>query len=247
MDRLCGEDFIRIWEVGLEQHPVDRALTILAIALSNRSRQELALLSVGHRDALLFDVREQTFGPHLNSLAECPACAEQMEFSLNTAEIRLAAPLDHPEEIRWLNANEYEVAYHLPNSLDLAAVTGCQDVAAARDLLTRRCILRINQVQGKAGVAVAALPEAVLAALAAHMAEHDPQTTLELNLTCPTCSHCWPLLFDIASFFWTEICLQAKHLLREVDILARAYGWNETDILSLSSIRRQFYLELVLQ
>jgi len=54
------------------------------------------------------------------------------------------------------------------------------------------------------------------------------------------------MTFDIASFFWAEICVQAKRLLREVHTLARAYGWREMDILSMSPARRQFYLEMVI-
>jgi len=46
-------------------------------------------------------------------------------------------------------------------------------------------------------------------------------------------------------FFWAELAAEAKRLLREVDALARAYGWREADILALSSQRRHAYLELV--
>jgi hypothetical protein len=53
------------------------------------------------------------------------------------------------------------------------------------------------------------------------------------------------LLFDIGEFFWTEIAVQAQRLLREIDALARAYGWTEREILSLPGQRRQAYLELV--
>ena len=55
----------------------------------------------------------------------------------------------------------------------------------------------------------------------------------------------WAVMFDVVSFFWSEICVQAKRLLREVHTLARAYGWREVDILGMSTARRQFYLEMV--
>jgi hypothetical protein len=54
------------------------------------------------------------------------------------------------------------------------------------------------------------------------------------------------MIFDIASFFWTEIAAEAKRLLGEVHILASAYGWREADILSLNPLRRRFYLEAIL-
>ena len=50
---------------------------------------------------------------------------------------------------------------------------------------------------------------------------------------------------DIASFFWSEIHSWAQRALREVATLARAYGWREADILSMSARRRQAYLEMI--
>ena len=89
------------------------------------------------------------------------------------------------------------------------------------------------------------LPDDLLAALADEMSARDPQAEVLLDLTCPACGSRWQALFDIAAFFWTELAAEAKRLLREVDALARAYGWREADILALSPQRRQAYLELV--
>jgi len=77
------------------------------------------------------------------------------------------------------------------------------------------------------------------------MLEADPRAEITIRLTCPACSHEWDLLFDIADFFWTEIAAKGHRLLREIDVLARAYGWTEREILSLSAQRRQTYLELL--
>jgi hypothetical protein len=43
---------------------------------------------------------------------------------------------------------------------------------------------------------------------------------------------------------WTELRAHARRLLREVDVLARAYGWTEPDVLALDERRRAAYLEL---
>jgi len=67
-----------------------------------------------------------------------------------------------------------------------------------------------------------------------------------LELSCPVCRQNWRLSFDIGAFLWAEINSLAKRLLREVHTLARAYGWREADILSMSATRRQAYIELVL-
>ena len=75
------------------------------------------------------------------------------------------------------------------------------------------------------------------------MVEHDPQAEVLMPLTCPNCEHSWHSLFDIVSFFWTELTSQAKQLLQEVHVLARFYGWREADILAMTTVRRRFYLD----
>jgi hypothetical protein len=51
------------------------------------------------------------------------------------------------------------------------------------------------------------------------------------------------VLFDIATFFWAEVSAHARRLIRDVHALARAYGWREVEILSMSGWRRERYLE----
>jgi hypothetical protein len=52
-------------------------------------------------------------------------------------------------------------------------------------------------------------------------------------------------LFDMLAYFWSEIQMGARRLLREIHVLASAYGWRESEILTLSAARRRAYLELV--
>jgi hypothetical protein len=110
-------------------------------------------------------------------------------------------------------------------------------------LLTQRCVQAASH-EGRA-VAVADLPDTIVAALAARMAECDPQAEVQLQVACPACGHAWQALFDIATFLWSKIVAQAGDLLRDIHTLARAYGWREADILSMSPMRRQYYLDLV--
>ena len=89
------------------------------------------------------------------------------------------------------------------------------------------------------------LPDEAVAEISRAMLEADPRAEIILRFTCPACGHRWELLFDIAEFFWTEIAAQAQRLLREIDALARAYGWTEREIFSLPAQRRQTYLEML--
>ena len=237
------QEILCIWEIGLDQHPVDRALTMLAVALPELAPEKLLALSIGQRDAYLLTIHERNFGGQLASFARCQECQEQLEFVLDVADMRVAQKSDPIDQVQEMASEGVELHFRLPNSLDLAAISSYRDIAAARNQLVKRCVLQA--CQDSHDVAAEALPEAVLAAIASQMIELDPQADVQLDLTCPACGHGWYVIFDIVAFCWSEVCAAAKRLLQEVHILALAYGWREADILSMGNIRRQFYLEMV--
>lgn len=243
---LSADQIIRIWELAQYQHPLDRALLCLACGCPDRSMTELAALPIGQRDAALLTLRELTFGSQLESQAACPHCREQLEFSLNVSDIRVIEP--DAREIGPLPPEHHlqtaglDLTFRLPNSLDLAAIATVP-LSEARFQLAQRCLIAAE----RSGQPVAdhPIPEGAIAALSQHLATADPQAEIQLDLHCPACHHDWQVIFDIVAFLWSEIQGQAQRLLQEVHLLARAYGWREADILSLSAARRHYYLELV--
>jgi hypothetical protein len=247
MRSLTASELLQVWEHGRDQGGVDRALTVLAAACGDRSLEQLARLPVGRRDALLLGVRAATLGPRLESLADCPACAAQLEFSLDTGEVR--ARIDAAEDradqgpaTYRLAADGLDLVYRLPDSLDLLALGSCPDAAGGRALLVRRCVLSARR-DGQ-DVRPEELPAGALALVEAEMAGRDGGAEIDLDLTCEACGHAWRTSLDAAGFFWTEIDALATRLLSEVAALAQAYGWREADILAMSAARRQRYLEL---
>lgn len=243
MRPFSAHDILQVWELGQGRHPVDRALLCLAIACPEMTWDEMAALTIGQRDARLLTLREQTFGATLNGFAQCPRCAERLEFAVAVPDLRAESTADGGAQERELVSEGLVLRFRPLNSWDLAAVAGCEDVEAARRLLMQRCV---RQPSGEEEASsLNELSEEVVAQLALRIADCDPQAEVLLSLNCPACDHHWRALFDIESFFWTEICTQAQRLLREVHTLARAYGWREVDILSMSAIRRQMYLEMV--
>ncbi|AFY57578.1 T4 bacteriophage base plate protein [Rivularia sp. PCC 7116] len=243
MRPLSAQQILRIWEIGQSQHPLDRALTLLAFACPEISPPQLACLSIGQRDAYLLTLREITFGQKMNGLAECPNCGDRLEFDINIPDIRVAEILSPKVEKYNLQVEGVELQFRLPNSKDLAAIVGYKDVNKANSVLMQCCILQASQSGNS--LDYDDLSATVINQLVQQMAECDPQAEILLNLSCPACQHSWQLLFDIVSFFWTELTARAKRLLQEVHTLARFYGWREADILSMSSIRRQMYLDLI--
>ncbi|MEZ4718279.1 MAG: hypothetical protein R2851_19635 [Caldilineaceae bacterium] len=79
------------------------------------------------------------------------------------------------------------------------------------------------------------------------LAAVDPWAETLLELACPACATRWHAAVDIGEFFWRELTVQAKRLLREVHLLARGYGWREADVLALHPRRRQAYLDMLLE
>jgi hypothetical protein len=241
---LSALDVIRVWEAGQEQQPTVQALVILTAALSQWTWDDLARLPLKRRDGLLFALRRELLGARLDSVVECPECRATLEFALDTSEIGVVDDQGGPDPVLSLDASDQRVEYRLPDSTDIAAIFGYADVEQARRALLEHCVLRVTD--GAGDVPASALSAGALAALAADFSERDAAAEVEIDLTCPDCGHGWQVALDIASFFWSELSAQARRLLREVDALARAYGWREVDILSMSATRRQAYLDMVL-
>jgi hypothetical protein len=239
MRSLSAAELLEVWERASGEHPVDRALTLLC-ACSGEARQELAALSIGQRDARLLQIYERMFGAAIEAFAQCPECGERLEYRVSISELVL--PTVEKEMPLILETEEARMSLRLPNSVDLRAASECCDVEAARTVLLERCIIEHTALGS--GVRLQALPEATVEKVAACLAEADPQAEMLIDLTCCACRHGWQVILDIENFLWLKIHGLAKRLLREVHALARAYGWRELDILGLSSLRRQSYLEM---
>lgn len=242
MRPLNAHTLLRIWEIGQHQHPIDRALTLLAVAFPDQGINELMSLSIGQRDAHLLTLRELTFGSQLQGFVKCPHCSEPLEFSFNTADVRVTPSMENLQLDYSFTIEEFEVKFRLPNSQDLAAIISYQDIDRT-SYLAQRCL--IQATKDETPIASDQLPATVITQLANQILAHDPQAEILIGMSCAACGHNWETLFDILAFFWTELSTQAQRLLQEVHLLARFYGWRETDILSMSAARRQMYLSLI--
>jgi len=239
---MKAAELLTVWEAGRDQSAARRALILLALVCREAALEELARWSIGRRDARLLALRESLFGSRLASLARCPQCGERLELNFEVAAIRAETAASSPETFV-VEADGCEVRFRLPNSEDLMAVEAQSDVASGRELLLRCCLLDLR-LEGRERP-VESLPEPVVAAILNKMEEADPQANTQLDLICFACHHRWLAAFDIAMFLWAELDDWARRLLREVHLLARAYGWREADILAMSTARRRAYLEML--
>jgi hypothetical protein len=241
MRALSALEMLGVWERGLQQSLPQRLLTLLTAAAAEPP-EAVAKLSIGQRDARLLTLREWAFGPQLQAMLDCGSCGERLELNFRISDVRVEAEPDGVE--MWaLRAAGYELRCRSPNSLDLIAIADDRDPSAARRVLLERCLSDVER-EG-VPVAVGELPAEVVNAAVERMRQADEQADLRLALACPQCRRQLRAGFDIGSFFWSEIDAWARRTLREVHTLASAYGWRESDILTMSPWRRQFYLDCV--
>jgi hypothetical protein len=239
---LTAADLLNVWDRGRSQSTVDRALSLLQVATRDSPREALAQFAIGRRDAELLKLRERIFGPCMTGEADCPACGQQMEMTFTVAEVQ-TTPLPELPGTCAAIFGDCEISFRLPNSSDLATLVPGDDLAIQKRRLVQLCVLNAK----RSGQLVAAdqLREETVTALSERMSELDPQGDVQLALSCPLCSHRWDAPLDIVSFVWSEIHAWSVRLLRDVHVLASAYGWREGDILAMSPWRRQAYLELI--
>ena len=233
-------ELLEIWEQGYAKTLPSQAQLMLACACPEMDASDLEALPIGRRDALLMNLRRSLFGLDLNFLSTCPVCAESLESALRIDDLRLdSAPLS---VVHSASIEGWELRFRSPTQGDLLAVSA-EGARAARLAVLSRCLIEARAADGSP-VTADILPQVIAIAITQEMASADPQANVELALICPACAHSWTAGFDIVSLLWKEIHAWAQRTLHDVHHLARAYGWSEDDVLSLSPTRRQLYLSM---
>jgi hypothetical protein len=194
----------------------------------------VADVTAGGRQALLLRLYEETFGPRLEGLAACPACGTELDVAVPVAELVAATPA--PEPVVPFEADGQTIGWRLPDGADLAAAAGCTDPDEGALLLLTRCVTESTVDKLSAGQR---------AALAGRVALADPFLEVTLAITCPECAGWWESPLDVGTFVVAALDIAAQRLLREVDELARGYGWSEEQVLGLSQRRRAAYVVMV--
>ncbi len=233
---------LHLWErgAGLARHRralvlVDEGPRALGLPPQNAPPADEPL---GRHHARLLRLRAQAFGNDLDSTAPCPQCGDAVEFTLDAAAIAAGAAVRDPT---LLELDGYSVAWRSPGAEDVVAAADAADV---EEELVRRCVLSARD-PGGAAVDPAHLPAPVRAALAGAMEAADPLAEVLVDVVCPGCAAAFQCDVDVPAFVWAEVEARAKRLLLDVDVLARAYGWTESEVLALSDARRAAYLRIV--
>ena len=224
------------WQHGQVPHWDERNATLL------RAFGRPVPDPIGARQAALLGVYADNFAERLSGLATCPGCDTEVEVDVAVAELtgagspvaELTGTGSPAADLEPLQLDGRAVRWRLPAGEDLAAAAECADAAEGALLLASRCL-----------VDPAPVTPDLREVLARRIAAADPLSEISFAMACPACGQRWDSSLDIGEFVWRRLEAAAWRLLREVDELARCYGWSEPQILALSPARRQAYLELV--
>ena len=236
MTALGPQRILELWDQEPSLHHLERSTAML-------DSEEIGALPIGRRDALLLRLHERNFGPSLPMQSRCPQCGEEISFDVAVADLLQASPDAQPAEIYLLETDGFSIEFRLPCTRDFLEAAGAGSRDAVRDSLFGACLLGATK-QGEKSSPME-LPSHIRAQIGAAITAADPLSEITFALQCPECEHEWAELVDPEDFVWTEIASLAQRYLAEVDMLASAYHWSESDILKLGSRRRRAYLELV--
>ena len=221
MGELSGAATLELWDAAHALRPVERAV-VLACA-DGEDADRVALLPLGRRDARLLALHAAVAGPVIEATASCPRCGQAAEFTLDVDALLARETEAAPAADGW----------RVPNSRDLEAAADAVDAAEAERVLLELCVDAGEQ------------SDEARRAVAAAMAEADPLAEVLVDVACPACEETFVADVDVGAFVWAEVRASALRLLRDVDVLARAYGWTEAEVLALGDGKRQAYLDLV--
>jgi hypothetical protein len=240
MHTLSQTDLLALWESGRTLHPIDKGLLAIQAAFPDTWDESVADWPLGRRNRALAQLRCACFGAALRGWTSCTQCGEKLEFEFDG---RSVADGSAPEGDQLIVVKG--CAFRLPTSRDLARLASEHDAHEAALRLLEQC-----RADGSVG-AEAGEPDAPtwtredVDEVGEQMALADPLAEIMLDFTCPACAESFQENLDLAEFLWAEIEAQAKRLLLDVHALASAYGWSESEILSLSAARRALYLQMV--
>lgn len=203
-----------IYEQGMAASPAVRA------GLLAQAGGRDADATLGDADRAAWGFLSETIGGAHDAIVACAVCGEEVEFTLPEG----FAPPDAstgPEATLRVRHKGRDFDLRLPRLSDIGA----------RGLdLRRLCPDGDWSDRGFRAACEAALLEA------------DPALKLDLLLTCGACGAEQAPAFDVTGYVWARLEQAARTTVREVALLARAYGWSEAELTAMSGARRAIYL-----
>lgn len=242
---LHDEQCLTLYAQGAPRHAIDRALLLVSTTGGADGSADgdadgdaggWADRPLGQRDARLLALRRAWFGPQFKAVLACPACQAMLSVALDLRSLDASVP-QRRETAMPAFVNAAGRRFRRPTSRDLAAIATAADVEEASMRLLDRLALDAPPAGGWTAHHFDAFDTA--------MDQADPLAHVTIALQCEDCGHGWQAPLDVAAVLWDELAAQAQAVVRDVHLLAGAYGWSEAEILAMPAARRQLYLQQV--
>ncbi len=244
MVNISAQRVLNTWERGALLSAEAKSQALLSLISPDLSTQALTDLVLGERNKNLLELRQQLFGSKLQAYIECGECGEALDLEFSIDDFGFSS-IDHIPEMHSVSIENMCADIRLPNGHDLTALTQVKNVEDGRQLLFSRCVLKL--LRNGVPMTLDELNDVEMNQLEEAIAALDPRMEILFDLSCPECSHSWQSPLDIGAFLWREFDVYALQLLENIHLLASTYGWSETDILAMSHVRRNHYVERLLQ
>jgi hypothetical protein len=249
-----GDDGL-VDELNAVRRPLERDTRLLQRCVAGLADAEtLQQLSLGDRAILLLCARRLTFGGEIDCVLKCPQCDENMDFQLHIDQLLTPIPADAPrryfEETVIAAGERYKVRLRVPCGADFEESLRHHGMTTSESIrvVLAHCVewaRKEADTEMHATIPLDEWPEELAQRVSDRLGEFDPQAEIALQLQCPACRHQFSSSFDCGEYFFRELSAREDCLYREVHQLALAYHWSEADILSMSSRKRQHYLDLL--
>ncbi|MFG2106445.1 hypothetical protein [Micromonospora chersina] len=223
-------DLVRLWPLGGSRGAGARVGAMLLRLYGEQARRD----ALGVRNQRMLTLHRAVVGRPIEAVVACPGCNADSEFVVPVEEI-CALPKPSPEAAVRLAVGDVGVRFRLPAVADLEALAGSSYTTGIRRLAARTCL------DGDPP----SLGESDLERLAQEWEALDPAGSIRVDLSCADCARAIAANVDPAEFVARDLDRTVKRLLREVDVIARAYGWSEDAILGLAAERRRWYVDLI--
>jgi len=231
------ERLLALWERGIACEAPARADALLSASGDEGPR------TLGQRTKALLRLHASLFGGDAELVSHCPSCQAPAQFGVDCATLLAHLPSTTDAITHRLALDGYVFDFRLPTAADVAAASSEDtDDGFARRVL-ERCVLACTRDDVPA--LLGDVPDEVLDAISKQMESLDPGATLSFAVQCPECAARWDAPLDTGQLVWHKVQAAAERLFLDIDALARAYGWTEEQVLSLTPVRRAAYLQIV--
>lgn len=193
-------------------------------------------LAVSDCDRLSAALYLKYFGKQIEGTMPCGACGEPFEVSFSLPELlarleRGAGPnAAGPDEDGIYTLSDGR-RFRLPTAGDQLSVLGLETDKGTSALL-ERCVVSGDPRDN---------PELLLKA----MDEVGPVLDLDMDAACPGCGASESVRFDIQTYLIRMLDFEKRFLVREIHLIAVAYGWGYEQILSLTREDRRAFVGLI--